>query len=224
MSAQLALQLDAISEVLASWGKMRTESGVRSAQGRLGPVLDTYPIAEPRALRGVLRQAPQRAVRLERDAGGYVRGPVVDDRAPVLWPVATAWARMNDDGALEVQLRLAVFFEHAGDVHVSGWRFETAETTGKPHPYLHAQQIAGFAGADARTFLPTSAQREDHRVRQAEVNQMRPCFPLRGSSAAGLAIAMLATLHGASRTRDIVDLCNRSVKNTCRDQVQDVLG
>jgi hypothetical protein len=200
--------------------------GDRTPQGRLAGLLDSFPFASRRQVRDVLRQAPTRAVKLEVAARGYLRGPVMADRGPVLWPVATIWAQPSDHAGVEVQLRLGTFFEFDGQVHACGWRFETGEdsASSKPHPYPHAQQISGFAGAGANTFLTPAGERAGFNVQQAQINEMRPCFPITGSSCVGLAVVMLATLYGAQRARKILDLGGQAARNTYREEADLILG
>jgi hypothetical protein len=207
-------QYDAAAALLSAWARRR-EVGTRTPQSRVGSVLQSFAPADRAGLRDALRRATTGRVEVAHEAG-YVLGPAVDTGTPVMWPVAAVTA----DETGTVGVRVALFFEHGGEVWSAGWRFETADAAGGPHPYLHAQHCNGWGGPSATTFLlPAQGQ-----ARTAPVNESEPAFPLRGSTVVGLVAGMVASLHGANEAGEVAADAGHDLRGGLRTEVKALLA
>jgi hypothetical protein len=214
MTAALREQYDAVAALLSAWARRR-EAGTRSPQERVGSVLQSFPSASRLGLRDALRRASSGRAEVALEAG-YVLGPAVDTGTPVMWPVAAVTA----DERGTVGVRVALFFQHDGEVWCAGWRFETADAAGGPHPYLHAQHCNGWGGPSATTFLlPDQGQ-----ARSAPVNESEPAFPLRGSTCVGLVVGMVAALHGANEAGEVAADAGHDLRGGLRLEVRALLA
>lgn len=214
MNATLREQYDATAALLSAWAKRR-EAGARTPQERVGSVLQSFAAADRAGLRDALRRATSSRVEVAHEAG-YVLGPAVDTGTPVMWPVAAVTA--DDQGAVGV--RVALFFHHGTEVWCAGWRFETRDAPGGPHPYLHAQHCRGWSGASASSFLlPAQGW-----ALSAPVNESEPAFPLRGTTCVGLVAGMVAALHGANEALEVAAGAGRDLRGGLRDEVRGLLS
>lgn len=213
MTAALREQYDAAAALLSAWAKRR-EEGTRSPQGSVGSVLQSFATADRTGLRNALRRATAGRVEVAQEAG-YVLGPAIDTGTPVMWPVAAVTA----DETGTVGIRVALFFQHDGDVWSAGWRFETADAPGGPHPYLHAQHCRGWGGASDTSFvLPAQGL-----ALSAPVNESEPAFPLRGTTCVGLTAGVVAALHGANEAIEVAAGAGHDLRGGLLEEVRVLL-
>jgi hypothetical protein len=213
MTGALVEQYDATAALLSARAKRR-EAGARTPQERVGSVLQSFAAADRTGLRDAMRRAVGGRVEVAREAG-YLLGPAVDTGTPVMWPVAAVTA--DHKGA--VGIRIALFFHHGAEVWCAGWRFETADTPGGPHPYLHVQHCRGWGGASDTSFLvPAQGQ-----ALSAPVNESEPAFPLRGTTCVGLVTGMIAALHGANEALQVAADAGRGLRGFLRGEVRNLL-
>lgn len=208
MSSGEEWALDTCVRIVVSWLK-HSGTSRPDARGAVAPVIRRFRAANTAIVPSLLK------------AGGHLHGKdfwIVG--APIkgqefkLYPVATISTRFEGDN-LCATVRVALFFDAGGHTaHVVGWRFETAETlegTGRPdppHPYNHAQSIAGW-WLDLRCLHHPhreSGSRQPDCMSPQRLDQRRPAFPLRGETTPGLMVAMLACLYGAEETKKMLRL------------------
>lgn len=147
----------------------------------------------------------------------WLRGRALDG-SPVMFPVATAQA-IRDANTIRVCLRVALLFQEHSEIRALGWRFESREEAGKPHPYPHAQSITSWETSGNAFDLGLAGP-----VLALTANENHPAFPLRGSGTpVALGVSMLATLYGAREARDIVRR-DQVLGTRFRDSIDGVLG
>jgi len=206
-------QLTAAASLLSAWSRRR-QAVARRPQDRLSAVLGSLSEANSDGIRSALRRAVDFRVEVVLSAG-YVFGPAIASGTPVMWPVAAVTASPD----LSFAIRVALFFECEGNVWAEGWRFETADSPGRPHPYLHAQHARGFGGASDQNFLsPMKAVEQS-----APVNESEPAFPLRGTTCVGLVATMLATLYGAVEALEIAGDAGNDLRGALLEEVRSIL-
>lgn len=211
-----AQELDVVARLLVAWLKTR-DAVKREPTGELASVIGKIQVREARRLREDLVKAAEGPVE-----SGYLLGPAVATRSPVLFPVLNVMAKVVDS-RVELCLRLLVLFRDEDRNRLAGWRFETAESPKNadevsPHPYPHAQMITSLDGA-------ASVQAADETIEAdvVKINETRPAFPLRGESSVGLTASMIASLHGAPDTARIVGDVERAALNPFRAEISTVL-
>src|SRR5262249_17803014 len=153
------------------------------------------------------------------DHDAWIVGPAIDVQHPAI-PVATV-AIAEAPASIQATIRVALLFEHDDVVDADGYRFETAESPGKPHDYPHAQAINGWhprkpclMHAHGRDEAVDDCVRlhamdfgvrgvtDDSEIVMPMANEQRPAFPLAlGRTLPGLAAAMLVSLYGAAAAR-----------------------
>jgi hypothetical protein len=208
---EVAIQRRVLAGLLRAWVDATVDEPPKSA--RVVGLLQRFHFAESDRVHRVVSQAD---LPVEISSVGWLRGPVID-KGLTMYPVAGIRLFHQEDGRLNVTLRVALFFEgEDGDPDVQGWRFETGEDPGQAHPLPHAQCIRTWGGPAAAPLFSSRAdgdvsQLSDRPIRQ--VNETRPAFPLPGTSAVGMVGAMLASFYGAPRATDIVRTGLRGAKS-----------
>jgi len=152
------------------------------------------------------------------DSWQWLRGRAVDG-SPIMFPVATAQVARDAD-VIRVCLRVALLFEEQSEIRALGWRFESEEEAGKPHPYPHAQSITGWAPSSRDFDLGQS----EHPIRALTANENHPAFPLRGlGTPVAIGTSMLATLYGSRGAREIIRR-DQVLQTKFREAIDGILG
>ena len=147
------------------------------------------------------------------EAPGFLSAHPVEVENPTLYPVVRFSIRRRQ-GNLEVAVRIAAFYLIAvNKVAADGWRFEMPDSghvaTDKFHHFPHVQRISGWKPGDKLGFSPPGTTNESVSGELVDsvtgFNEKRPAFPLPCSSAAGVVIAVMASLYGANKTNRILE-------------------
>ncbi|WP_217182977.1 hypothetical protein [Streptomyces sp. AC495_CC817] len=131
---------------------------------------------------------------------------------PILHPLVKFGARRYG-AELDICLRVAVYYEHEGELYADGWRFEMADTddtgTDHHHHFPHVQSISGwepFRRGSHGFHYEYVAHSDGHTGLDARLmNESRPAVPLACRTPTGLIVATMAALYGARRTSQILE-------------------
>ena len=217
------------AEILAMWAAQGETDPI--SRGRLAAEVDRWTCL-PSDVREILGQ-PQVGPGDLLARKLYITGPRVTAGTPTFIPRATARIGTDEDGFLEVGLRVALLFAADGKVNMAGWRFDLADRKGEhpPHPYPHAQHIEDWAkDVPIQAVAAPEARGRGEEIPDRLINQQRPAFPLRGgNTASGLAVVMLATLYGAPTVRSWMRLLTPAyfggkLPKVVQDDIKSILG
>ena len=213
------------ARILATWAAQADRD--RAPRGRLATRLDKFRRCPPANITSMLGGQGSGVWDLG-DSLLWIHGPYIRTGTPPLTPIATVRVSLTSFGVLEACIRVALFFENEDAMDWVGWRFETADAKEGPHPYPHAQHIGewrkGFEidGVSSELFGG-----DEGSLDRKGMNERRPAFPLRGGrTISGLAIVMVAALHGAPDTRRWFQLLSRDsgVADEVRNDIGAILG
>ena len=207
MKALYADERELFARVLRLWtrnaSQTATEPRLRVLTESLRPVGDWV-------FGGKMTKA---ALPLEIDdrTDGLLIGPTVNEGYSFR-PVASV-RLMDEDGGLNVCIRVASVYLNGGQLAADGYRFESRELKeSAPHPWSHVQRTTRWH-KDESSFLdvldPRVGLAEPEAIVElgptVEVNEVRPAIPLGCHTAAGLALAMIGSFHGVSLIETILD-------------------
>lgn len=189
----------------------------------LQEVLAGFTLAESAAVVETLHEArlDPRFPPLRVPKRGWMRGPVVIDVKPHLYPIALLELKVNQDGDVSACLRVALFFadaEQGGNasdvddvpetpVHVNGYRYETAEQRGHVHPFTHQQCIGSWVPGISLFSSDLAYETRPDLARKSPpkpIHETRPATPMPGVQLCNLAAGMIAALYGAPTATEIV--------------------
>lgn len=154
-------------------------------------------------------------------------------RQPGVLPVINLQTTEQNNVVVSAAFRVALIGQRTDEtISAEGWRFERAEPVGHGtlHPFQHAQSIIGWTmkgdclihpphdpsyvceddgihsaanspntGADVAEVLDT-----ERLAAKKSTLESHPAFPLGVKTLTGLSLAMLVTLYGAARTRELL--------------------
>lgn len=214
--AKLRQEMDGLARLLSTW--TRTESEKPRPRGTMTQLLQRLPGPSKDLLRSRLTSISNGEALDLHYGQQWLRGRAVDG-SPIMFPVATARIERDAD-VIRVCLRVALLFEEKSEIRALGWRFESEEVAGKPHPYPHAQSITGWAPS-SKDFDLGPPERP---VRALTANEKHPAFPLRGlGTPVAIGASMLATLYGSRNAREIVGR-DHVLKTSFREAIDGILG
>jgi hypothetical protein len=215
VTVEFGPERDLLVRVLQSWVRRRGSSHEKELSSRL----QALKIVNPDWGLTHLWKADL-PVELGGRTDGFLVGPPVEERGASFQPVASVRAAASN-GQLQVCIRLATYYlDRRGSIAADGWRFESGETaTNAPHPWSHAQRCTRWYKEDA-TLLDPLLRTVELDSATADgcphiVNEIRPAIPLACSTAAGLALTMIGSLHGRPFIQDIVDSDARLKHSLC---------
>ena len=133
--------MQGLARLLSTWTSTVQEG--RTPRGTMTQRLQRLTGPTPRELRSRLTGISDGEALSLHHGRQWLRGRAVDG-SPIMFPVATAQVARDAD-VIRVCLRVALLFEEQSEIRALGWRFESEEEAGKPHPYPHAQSITGWA-------------------------------------------------------------------------------
>ena len=208
MPAEFDEERDLLARVLATWVRGATQS---IADHQLGVLTDALPPATDWTINVKLKKAAL-PVDLTYNSGGLLIGPAVKEGG-VFRPAASVHLK-SEDGRLCVCIRVATYhLDRSGQLAADGYRFESGEVKkDAPHPWCHVQRMTRWHKEDESLLAPLEVgdavvepAQTTGSVCQHVVNEERPVFPLGCHTAAGLALAMVGSLHGVQAIGVILD-------------------
>ncbi len=201
----------------ACWARDRPRSGSESRL--LDSMLEEFRPADDSTL---LHDAARASLPFDlRSHYGWIVGRPLPRTSTPAVPVTTIQLDGDDAEVTRCCIRTAILRERDdGTIEAQGWRFELGEEgNDMPHPYQHAQPIAGWnvggnclvhptsCGVECTGIDPSADQGIDNE-RSAiirRVDQSQPAFPLITKTLTGLLAATVSTLYGASSTRLLLE-------------------
>ncbi|MCI1019660.1 hypothetical protein HWD99_13600 [Microbacterium sp. C5A9] len=220
-------QLEELKVVMAGW-EQKAELTRDIEVGQASELREWFPSVDYRKLHTSLDDFGRRAVReRDREIKEFLRLPAVTADEPVMFPIAKLVLKVRHD-ELHLGLRIAVLYDHEGETHAHGWRFESADdrsdgVASRFHHFPHVQRIIGWSkgvpGLHPQAWAPGIGYPMGV---QNHLHEIRPAFPLRGRTPAGIAVAAMASLYGAPLTLEYLEGADASC-TTCNTERLDVL-
>jgi hypothetical protein len=208
--------IHAIATILDAWARYEVEP---VPQGLLATRLETFPRLAPRSVRNCKRRLVDGQW---MPLDGFVVAAPVTIGEPTLFPVALLILKKASK-ALELSVRIACFYIHDGKPQEIGWRFDLADpkppsgsATGdrnRAHHFPHVQRVIAWKPGAAQGLSYDDYLKALHddgiasrpATTLSGVNESRPAFPLRCSSASGLLITVMASLYGSTAADEILE-------------------
>jgi hypothetical protein len=220
MPPSFAHERELLWRVLRAWTR---DAELSPADARLESLINAVKRVTQWAFAGKIGKASL-PLQVDELTDGVLVGPTVARDRPFR-PIASLHLK-EDDGHLNVCLRvITLYLDSANQPAADGYRFESGERTkGTPHPWCHMQRtttwhkgteslLIVFDGVGT-TFAPAGEQygraaEEGHRDPAPScnhfVNEFRPAVPLGCTTAAGLALAMIGSMHGVQLIHTILE-------------------
>lgn len=213
-------QLDELKIVLSGW----EQKAALTRDIETGPssdLRDWFPVSDFRGLVKAIDDFVRHSDKSDdRELGEHFLLPAISADEPVMFPVGKLVLKVRED-ALHIGLRVAVFYDHSDLIHARGWRFESADDPAdgnrdRFHHFPHVQRITSWAksttGLHPPSWMPGIGF---DMAEEGHVHEIRPAFPLRGQSPAGIAVAAMASLYGSTKTLEYLEGFEASC-STCR--------
>ncbi|MDT0141969.1 hypothetical protein [Microbacterium sp. PRC9] len=128
-----------------------------------------------------------------------------------MWPLVSFQLREHS-GALQLMIRVVLCAVGPdGRVDGWGWRFDSADhdSGDNSHPYAHVQHITnwepGSQGFRWPRLAPLTEDEDAHPVEIRKTTpETKPAVPLACNDAGGLAVAVMLSIYGATRTAQML--------------------
>lgn len=215
---------DLLRRVLSAWSEHGATDHKRGTVG--SRVLINFNSVDDRQIFAVANS--ELPLELHRQNCWIIGAPTPGE--PALHPVASVSLKNDTEGAVALTIRIALFADsphHHIPFILHGWRFEspepdrvvdeqTKEVRKSPRPFAHAQPTLGWY-QKAPCMVHAHLSQGEAVVCEEEpwtsdimqwrnlTNEIQPGFPLRSTTIAGQAIAVLVSLYGAPATVAILD-------------------
>lgn len=213
-------QLEELKVVMSGW-EQRSAITRDIETGASSELRAWFPASDYRKLNAALATfARTQDKRDDQEIDCFVLLPAVPVEPPVMFPIAKLVLKVRHD-QLHLGLRLAVFYDLDDEIHVQGWRFESADDAAdgqnvRFHHFPHVQRITAWQKASEGLHPPSWTPNSGFRMAtHRHVHEVRPAFPLRGETPAGIAVAAMASLYGSDLTLEYLEGSDATCA-TCR--------